>query len=329
MTFQQEYRGKKTLITGGLGFIGSTLAIRLVKLGAEVTVLDNELPDAGANRFNISPIIQDVRLIVGDIGDPEQVSEAIVGQDFIFNLAGTLNHVMSMKLPARDLHANCEAHVTLLETCRKKNPEARILYAGTRGQYGSPRSVPVSEDHILHPVDVNGINKTAGESYHLLYARHYGMHCTSLRLSNTFGPRHQMKHPGQGVLNWFIRQIIEEKPVLIYGDGTQVRDAHYVDDVVDAMLAALASPRTSGEAYNLGGYPFSLKAFAELLIQTFGSGRLEMRSYPEEAKSVEIGDYIADCSKIKKELGWTCHISPAEGIRRTLDYYQLHQKQYW
>jgi UDP-glucose 4-epimerase len=323
------YEGKSVLITGGLGFIGSTLAIELVRIGANVTIIDSEMPDTGANPFNIESVRNDVEFVSGDIGDESLITKLVAGKDCIFNLAGTLSHTDSMKFPLRDLHANCEAHVALLEAYRTHAPSARVLYAGTRGQYGTPQQLPVTESHPLNAMDVNGINKTAGEAYHLLYARHYGMHCTSLRLPNTYGPRHQMKHARQGVLNWFIRRVLDGDPIVLFGEGTQVRDVQYVDDVVDAMLLSLADGKTRGEAYNLGGSPLSLRSVAELLVKLNGTGNIEVKPYPADAKGVEVGDFTADISKIETVIGWKPSTSPEKGFSETLSYYREHKDHYW
>jgi UDP-glucose 4-epimerase len=326
---EDAYSGKRALVTGGLGFIGSNLALRLVRLGCEVTVLDNELADCGANPFNLDPISAQVRITRGDIADRAVARPLLLEKDFIFNLAGNVSHTDSMRDPLKDLHANCLAHVHFLETCREAAPEARILYAGTRGEYGSPAQLPVDESTVLNPIDVNGINKISGEAYHLMYARHYGLRATSLRLSNTYGPRHQMKHHRQGVLNWFVRRTIDGDPIFIYGDGTQVRDTHYVDDVAEAMLLALASEKTAGQVYNLGGYPLSLRAVAELLVRLNGSGKTELKPYPADAKAVEIGSYVADYSKINRELGWSPATAPETGFRKTLEFYREYRSKYW
>jgi len=325
----ESYRGKRVTITGGLGFIGSTLATRLVGAGAQVTLVDCELPDSGANRFNIAPIKDQVEIIASDIASAALIEPALVRTEYLFNLAGTLSHTDSMRDPAKDLHSNCTAHLSLLDSCRKLNPAIRILYAGTRGQYGRPLRSPVDESHPLHSADANGINKTAGESYHLLYARYYGLHTCSVRLSNAYGPRHQMKHARQGVLNWFVRRVLDGDPILIYGEGTQVRDTHYVDDVVDALLMTLASDASRGEAFNLGAHPLSLASVAKLLVELNGSGAIEYRPYPPDALGVEIGDYVADCSKIKKLVGWSPRVQPKEGFLKTLEYYREHKSQYW
>jgi nucleoside-diphosphate-sugar epimerase len=323
------YLNRSVLITGGTGFIGSNLAIRLVSLGAKVTLLDCMMPETGANLFNIRPIQDQVQMIESDVGVRSVLDPLVKTQDFIFNLAGTLSHTDSMKDPYRDLHSNCTGHIHLLDACRDQKSNAKILYTGTRGQYGSPMKNPVDETHPLHSMDTNGINKTAGEAYHLLYGKVYGLKTCSLRLTNTYGPRHQMKHHRQGVLNWFVRRVLDGNPIQVFGTGDQIRDINYVDDVVDALLVTMASEKSTGEVYNLGGSHISLKALGQLLVQLNGSGLVTIIPYPKDAKQVEVGDYIADISKIQNHLGWQPQTTPEEGFQKTLNFYREFKENYW
>ncbi|MBI3495103.1 GDP-mannose 4,6-dehydratase [Candidatus Berkelbacteria bacterium] len=325
----QFYRGKHVLVTGGAGFIGSNLAIELVQLGARVTALDGFIKDYGANLFNLEPVHNKVTLVRMDLRDEKKLPRVVRNQDIIFNLAGTLSHVDSMADPHTDLAMNCVAQLNLLEACRKHNPAVKILFAGTRNQYGRAQKLPVTEDHPQIPIDINGINSIAGEQYHLMYHRVYGIKTTSLRLTNTYGPRHQMKHPRQGVLNWFLRQLIEGKQVTLYGTGKQIRDTNYVDDVVGAFLLAGASAKVWGQAYNLGGDHISLKDFVKTAMQVLGRGSYRTAPFPKDRAPIEIGDYIADWRKIHKTLGWKPRVLLEEGIARTFKYYQQNKKHYW
>lgn len=329
VSYQNKYNGKKILITGGLGFIGSTLAQHLVKLGAETSIVDSLIPQYGGNWFNIEPIKSKVRVNISDIRDRYSMEYLVQGQDIIFNLAGTLSHVDSMRDPFTDLEINCTSQLSLLEACRKYNPKVKIIYAGTRNQYGQAKYLPVDEKHPMEPIDVNGINCIAGEWYHILYNNIYGIRACSLRMTNTFGPRHQMRHPRQGVLNWLIRQIIDGEEIKLYGTGKQIRDVNYVGDVVEALLLCGASNKVWGEAFNLGGTPVSLKEFVELLIKINGKGKYKLVSFPSNRKQIEIGNYIADYSKIKKTLGWQPKVSLEKGIKKTLQYYRKYRKYYW
>ena len=324
-----HYSGQSVLITGGAGFIGSNLAIRLVELGAQVSVIDNFMPGGGANRFNLKPVQDRVHLVQADLADVAALQPLVQKAAYVFNLAGALSHIDSMKDPASDLHANCTAHLPLLELLRRENPKAKTLYAATRGQYGRAAQLPVTESAVLESVDANGISKIAGESYHLLYARAHGLFTCSFRLSNTYGPRHQMAHHRQGVFNWFVRRLLDGDKIQIYGQGTQIRDSNYVDDVVDAMLLALVTDGARGEVFNLGGFPVSLKQLGELLVDVHGSGSLEYFEAPAESKGVEIGDYVADISKAKRLLGWLPRVDPREGFTKTLEYYKANREHYW
>jgi UDP-glucose 4-epimerase len=325
----ESYKGKRVMITGGLGFIGSTLAHRLVELGAQVFLVDSLIPEYGGNLANIRGIEQTVTVNISDVRDRSSMNYLVQHQDYIFNLAGTLSHIDSMKDPFTDLEINCVAQLSILEACRKYNPAVKIVFAGTRGQYGKAQYLPVDENHLMHPTDVNGINNMAGEWYHILYNNVYGIRALSLRLTNTFGPRHQMKHHRQGIMNWFIRQLIDGQPIRIYGDGSQIRDTNYVDDVVEAMLLAMASDATNGEVYNLGGTPVSLKEIVELMIKVYGKGEYGFIPFPPDSQKIEIGDYIADYRKFQGVVGWTPKTSLEEGLRKTFEYYLRYKHLYW
>jgi len=328
-TLQSAFHRKHVLITGGLGFIGSTLAHVLVELGANIVLVDSLIPEYGGNMTNIREIQHAVTVNIADVRDVSSMNHLVQGQDYIFNLAGTLSHIDSMKDPFTDLQINCVAQLSILEACRQYNSGVKIVFAGTRGQYGKAQYLPVDEKHLMHPTDVNGINNIAGEWYHILYNNVYGIRATSLRLTNTFGPRHQMKHHRQGIINWFIRQLIDGRTIALYGDGSQVRDTNYVDDVVDALLLAMASDKTNGEVYNIGGTPISLKEIVELMIQVYGKGSYELRAFPEESLRIEIGDYVADYAKFTNTVGWKPATSLADGLRKTFEYYTQHKQLYW
>lgn len=317
------------LITGGLGFIGSTLAIAEVKRGNRVTVVDALFPDYGGNRFNIKPAEREIEIETGDVRNKNLMEKLVKSKDIIYSLAGTLSHVDSMTDPFTDLEINCVSQLTLLEACRKYSPGAKILFAGTRNQYGRAKYLPVDEDHPMEPVDVNGINNIAAEWYYRLYHNVHGLRTCSLRLTNTYGPRHQMKHPRQGVLNWFIRQLIDGKTVELFGNGAQIRDVNFVSDVVAAFILAADNPKSDGEVFNLGGDPVSLETFVKTAIKVFGNGNFKTIPFPAERKSIEVGDYIADRSKIEKRIGWTPTISLESGLKETFDYYLKYKKYYW
>jgi len=328
-TTNSFYSGKKILITGGLGFIGSNLVIELVKLGANVTVIDSLVPDYGGNLSNVTSIKDKININVSDVRDRHSMNYLVQNKDILFNLAGTLSHVDSMSDPFTDLEINVTSQLSILEACRHNNPEIKIVYAGTRNQYGKAQYLPVDERHPLAPTDVNGINCNAGEYYHLLYNTVYGIKSCSLRLTNTFGPRHQMKHSRQGVLNWFVRQIIDGEKIKLYGTGEQIRDINYVDDVVSALLMVPTKETAWGEVYNLGGIAVSLKTFVEELIKINGSGEYELIPFPDDRKSIEIGDYIADYFKIMRTVGWEPKAELSNSLKTTLDYYRKNKVRYW
>ena len=322
-------RNSRILITGGLGFIGSTLAIKLVELGAKVTILDALISDYGGNQFNIQPIKDQVKIIIGDVRDQKLIKKLIKNQNIIFSLAGTLSHVDSMTDPFTDLEINCTSQLSLLEACRQFNPKAKIIFAGTRNQYGRAKYTPVDESHPMEPTDVNGINNVAAEWYYRLYHNVHQLWTCSLRLTNTYGPRHQMKHPRQGVLNWFIRQLLDGQTIKLYGDGSQIRDTNYVDDVVQAFILTAQNDSAKGQVFNLGGTPISLKKFVQKTIEILGQGKYKTIPFPSGRKAIEIGDYVADYSKIRKALNWKPKISLSAGLKKTIGYYQEHKQYYW
>lgn len=325
------YAGKRVLVTGGLGFIGSNLAIRLVRAGADVTVVDSLIPDHGANLFNLAPVEGQVRVNMSDVRDTHSTSWLVRGQDVIFSLAGQVSHVDSMTDPVTDLEINATSQLTLLEACRAHNPGARLVLSASRQQYGRPRYLPVDEDHPMVPIDVNGINKAAGEMYFLLYNEVYGMETCSLRLTNTYGPRMQMLHPRQGFIPWLVRLAIEGREIEVFGDGSQVRDFNYVDDVVDALLLAGTRPEVVGKAWNLGHRePASLKTFVETLLGVSdGGGGFRLVPFPEERARIDIGSVYADFSRYEAAVGWTPQVDLAEGLSRMVEYYREHHDRYW
>jgi UDP-glucose 4-epimerase len=326
----RTYSKRRVLITGGLGFIGSNLACRLVALGAKVTVIDALFACCGGNRFNVHEVEDDVRVHVADAGDAGVIDELVKGQDFIFNLAGHVSHVDSLADPQRDLEINCRGPLAVLNACRVHNPSAAVLFAGTRGQYGRAVQLPVTEDHPLNPIDINGVHKTAAESYHILYHRLYGLRTCSLRLTNTFGPRHTMKNGRQGFLSWFIRLAMDKCPISIYDDGRQLRDFNYVDDVVEAMLRAAATEGAFGRAFNLGsGRPRSVLESGEAVISACGGGSIRHVSYPKDRRAVEVGDYWADYSLFKSVTGWEPATDFHDGLARTVAFYREHRRHYW
>lgn len=318
----ETFRKKKVLITGGLGFIGSNLARRLVTLGAHVTLVDSLIPEYGGCLRNIAGNENGLSVNISDVRDEYGMNYLVRGQDFLFNLAGQTSHLDSMEKPFTDLEINCRSQLSILEACRRYNPRVRIVFASTRQIYGRPLYLPTDEDHPLIPVDINGINKIAGEMYHLLYAKVYGISATSLRLTNTYGPRMRVKDARQTFLGIWIRRVIEGHPISVFGDGSQIRDFTYVDDAVEAFLLAAATPNTAGKAYNLGADErISLKNLAELLVRCHGAGRYETIPFPPDLKAIDIGDYYADDNRFRSATGWRPAVSLADGLERTLQYY--------
>jgi len=323
------YQGRRVMITGGLGFIGSNLARQLVALGAEVLLIDSLIADYGGNFFNISGIEDRLKVNIADIRQQSTMNYLVRGHDVIFNLAGQVSHIDSMQDPYTDLEINCRAQLSLLEACRHYNPAVKVVFAGTRQIYGRADFLPVTESHLVRPTDVNGINKAAGEYYHLVYNNVFGVRACSLRLTNVYGPRQLLKHNRQGFIGWFIRQAIEDREIQIYGDGGQLRDFVFVEDAADAFLRAGASDLSNGQVFNVGGPDaITLRALVELLISVAGTGRYRLIDWPAEKKAIDIGDFHADSSLIERTLGWRPTTELRDGLRRTIEFYRAHLSQY-
>jgi UDP-glucose 4-epimerase len=317
-----EFAGSKILITGGLGFIGSTLARRLVGLGADLTLVDSLIPDYGGNLFNIEGLRDRVRVNISDVRDTYSMEYLVRGKDYLFNLAGQTSHLDSMINPGPDLEINCRAQLSVLEACRTCNPGIKVIFASTRQIYGRPSVLPVTETHPLNPVDINGINKMAAEKYHLLYSDIYGIRATALRLTNTIGARMRIKDARQTFAGLWVRQLLENKPIEVWG-GKQLRDFTDVEDAVDAFLAVAANEAANGQVYNLGGSEvIKLEELAKRMIEMNGGGNYTLREFPADRRAIDIGDYYADFSKIRSELGWIPKRSLGETIEATLKYYR-------
>src|ERR1700751_143947 len=314
------YASARAIITGGLGLIGSALARRLLDLRAEVLLVDSMIPEYGGNLANIAGIRDRVCVNIADIRGGYALRHLLSGQDFPFNLAAQTSHLDSMSAPEEDLAINCTAQLQLLEACRAVNPGIAIVHAGTRQIYGRPAYLPVDERHPLRPVDVNGVNKMAGEAYHLLFRDVYGIKSRSLRLTNVYGPGMRIKDARQTFLGIWLRRVIEGEPFEVWG-GEQRRDLLYVDDAAEAFLDAALTPEAEGLALNGGGgEPGSLTAWAEAIIEANGGGEYEIREFPPERKRIDIGDFVTDDRRFRALSGWRPRFCLAEGLSRSLDY---------
>lgn len=322
------YKGAKVLITGGLGFIGSNLARRLVASGAYVTLVDSLIPEYGGNLFNISGIEDKVKVNISDVRDEHSMRYLVQGQDFLFNLAGQTSHMDSMQDPVTDMEINCHAQISILESCRKYNPTIKIVFASTRQIYGKPDFLPVDEKHPSRPTDVNGINKMAGEWYHILYNNVYGIRACAIRLTNTYGPCMRVKDARQTFLGIWVKLLLEGKPFEVWG-GTQLRDFTYIDDAVDAFLLAAVKEESNGRIFNLGGCEvISLRDLANLLVTANTGGTFQEREFPSDRKRIDIGDYYADDRLIRAELGWVPKINLQKGLATMISYYRSNLKSY-
>jgi len=326
---QEAFAGKRVLVTGGFGFIGSNLVLRLLELNAEVDVIDAMLPETGANPFNLADVRARINFVRVDVRDGAKMTSLLRGKDYVFNLAGLSSHIGGMRDPVGDLEVNALAQLRLLETCRAVNPNVRIVFAGTRQVYGRVERLPVGETTPVSPVDYNGVSKLAGEFYHLLANRIYGLWTTSLRMTNTYGPRMRVRDAHQTFIGFWLRLILDGERIPVFGSGDQTRDFNYVEDVVDAFLYCASHSSAKGKVYNLGAKPISLSGLAELLISLNGGGSYSLSPYPSDRAAIDIGDYAGDYSRIHEELGWEPSTSIEEGLARSLDFYRAHKMHYW
>jgi UDP-glucose 4-epimerase len=317
------------MITGGAGFIGSNLAHQLAALDADVLLVDSFIPDYGGNLFNLRGIEDRVRMNIADVRQESTMSYLVRHVDVIFNLAGQVSHIDSMRDPYTDLEINCRSQLSILEACRRNNPGIKVVFAGTRQVYGKPEFLPVTEQHLVRPTDVNGINKVAGEYYHLVYNNVFGVRACSLRLTNIYGPRQLVKHNRQGFIGWFIRMAVEDREIQVYGDGSQLRDFVFVDDAADAFLRAGASDACNGEVFNVGGMePVGHRDLVQLLIDVAGTGRVRYVGWPAEKKAIDIGSFYADSSRFRATTGWEPRVGLREGLERTVAYYRQFLQHY-
>jgi UDP-glucose 4-epimerase len=330
MNLCNVYAGSNVMITGGLGFIGSNLAHHLVELGANVLLVDSLIPNYGGNLFNVEAIKDRVRINIADMRDTNGMRYLVRDQEYIFNLAGQVSHLDSMTDPFTDLDINGRSQLSLLEACRQHNPCVKIVFASTRQVYGKPHYLPVDEQHPLQPADVNGIHKLSGEWYHLLYNNVYHIRSSVLRLTNTYGPRQYVRTNRQSFIGWFVHEVLDNKEITLYGDGSQLRDMAYVDDVVAAFLRAGASDAANGQVFNVGGsVPVSLLELTRLLIEIAGSGSYRLVPFPPEKQSIDIGSFLSDYQKIEQILGWYPTVDLPAGLCRMVEYYKQHKAYYW
>ncbi len=330
MEGRKVFTNKEVLVTGGLGFIGSNLCMELVKFGAHVTIIDNMLPRQGGNLFNISDIAGKVTVNVSDVRNQLSMNHLVKGKDYVFHLAGQVNHVDSMKNPLQDLEINCQGTLVLLEALRHHNRDAKVIFAGTRGEYGSSVKLPVDEDHPTNPKGIYAVTNLTAEKMVLVYDDVYRIMGTCLRITNTYGPRHQMAHDEYGVFNWFIRKALDNEEIPVFGDGRILRDFLYVEDLVDCMLKVAATDEAYGKVFNVGtGIPVSFIELAEKIVAITGTGKTRFTEFTRERKEVEPGDYYADITRIRGTTGWQPATSLEEGIAKTIEFYRKNRKEYW
>ncbi len=330
VNLKNAYSGKRVLITGGLGLIGSTIANKLVSYGAKVTILDAMLPLYGGNMYNVKEIRNKIQVHVADIRDEGAINYAVRNKDIIFNLAGQVSYVDSQTDPLLDLDINCRGHIIVLEAIRKFNPDAKVLFSGSRMQFGKLDYNPVDEKHPQDPLSIYGVHKLTGEKYYIAYNRHYGIKTVCFRIANPYGPRSQVKHSKYSMVNWFIRMAMEGKTIKVFGDGEQTRDYIYVEDIADGFILAGVNKKADGERFNIGsGVPTKFIDMVNTVVKTVGKGNFEKVPWPKNYENVETGGYVTDITKMKEVLSWKPKVGMKEGIKKTYDYYKKNWKYYW
>ena len=323
------FAGRRCIVTGGLGFIGSNLALALAAAGAHVTVIDALIPSHGGNPHNVAAAAGAIDVVIADIADAARTAPLVRDADYVFNLAGQISHLDSMEDPLTDFDLNARAHLSLLETLRAQRSQAVVVYSSTRQLYGRPRYLPVDEEHPVQAVDVNGISQYAGEQFHLLYARVYGLRACSLRLTNVYGPRIRLSESRQGVFGVFLRRALDDQAIKVFGDGTQIRDFLYVDDVVEALLRAALAEAAVGAVFNVGHHEaLSLRETAETMVRIAGSGRVELVAWPSERAAIDIGDFVSDFGAARRVLGWQPRTAFADGLQRTVEFFRANRDWY-
>lgn len=317
------YTDCRVLVTGGLGFIGSNLALRLVRLGARVTVVDSAVPGCGANPHNLAPAADRIRVVQADIADAEVCGPLVRECDVVFNLAGEISHAHSMRWPHRDAYLNATAQLKFVETCAREAPGIRVVYAGTRQIYGVPQYLPVDEEHPVQPVDFNGIHKYAATQYHLMWSEMGRIDGRVLRLTNIYGPRMAVRISCQGFLGHFIRHALTGRTIEVFGDGQQLRDPLFVDDAVEAFLLAGAADKPRHRVWNIGaGQSCSLAQIASLMSEAGDCPPPVMRPFPEDRKRIDIGSYSTDITRFREEFHWTPRVDLRTGICRSLEFFR-------
>ncbi len=330
MNFKEYFQDKRILITGGLGFIGSNLAIVLVRCGAKVLLVDAMLKGMGGNLFNIKPIEKDIDINYSDIRDENSMNVLVKDKDYIFHLAGQNDHVLSLSNPFPDIDINIKGSAILLEACKKNNPDVRLIYTGTRGEYGSAARLPVSEEDPINPKGIYELSSLTVQKMFRIYHDNFGIRSTTLRLTNIYGERSQMKHSRFGVANWFIRLALDNQTIPVFGDGDILRDFLYVEDTVEAILMCALNPKAEGEVFNIGhDHPQNFRQLAESIVQIAGCGRWGLAPFSKERLAQEPGDFYSDITKIRQYIEWSPKTKLEEGLGQTIAYYKENKAHYW
>ena len=321
---------RRVLVTGGAGFVGSNVALDLESKGFNVSIIDGFLEGSGSNSFNLENFKGEV--LKADIRDPKKYASFLKNNDVVIHLAGHVSHVDSMIDPENDLNHNALGTLRLLYAMKENCPKGLFVYGGTRGQYGKVLDPPATKDTALNPTDIYGVNKAAGEQYALVLSRTNNLNACSVRFTNAYGPRHQMKHSKWGILNWFFRLAMDGKDLTIYGEGKQLREYAWIGDIANAFskICSIGPEKVNGKILNLGAPErISFAAMAEKIVKIVGLSKVVNVEWPEDRKSIEVGDFISDDSESKKLLDWNPSVDINKGLELTFDFYKKNKDRYW
>lgn len=326
---KQYFENKNVLITGGLGFLGSNLALELQKKKANVTVIDNLAPLYGGNIFNLSPANNKINTIINDMRNMEVMEPLIKKADIIFHLGAQVSYIDSLNIPYDDLDLNAKATLNILECCRKHNPTCKIIFSSSRMVYGKVDAPIVKENSPTNPLSLYGIHKLTSEKYLLMYFKDFGIPITILRIANPYGPRQQIKHSKYSLVGWFIRQAMEDKEIKIFGEGNQLRDYIFVDDIILAMIKCAETDGANGKILNLGsGCSYKFSEMVNEVVSCVKKGKITYVPWPKDYENIETGDVSLDLSDLFTITGWKPTNSLSEGILKTFEYYSLNFKNY-
>jgi len=323
------YRNKIIVITGGLGFLGSSLAQKLVNYQAKIIIIDNLNPLYGGNYFNLNGIQNKVKIIIDDIRNEKVLIPIIKQCDMLYHFAAQVSYIDSLSMPYEDLELNARSTLQILEICRKYNSEAKIIFSSSRMVLGKIESDHISENSPTNPLSLYGIHKLTSEKYLIMYYKDFGIPFIIFRITNPYGPRQQIKHCKYSLVGWIIKQAMEGKTIKIFGDGKQLRDYIYIDDIVEAIYRCSTNDKATGEIINVAsGKSTEFQMMVKEVVNIVKNGNYEFVPWPDNYEKIETGDVIADISKLLSLANWKPKYNLKEGILKTYEYYKKYLMHY-